>query len=81
MAVSKLFTPVLRASQPTAIEKNETAEIFVNPPTHPEIPFFSGNSNDDGKAIYPLKLGGGRGTSIKENKTFPIYVRDDIDPE
>ena len=37
MAVSKLFTPVLRAKQPTAIQAEETAPMFMNPPTHAEI--------------------------------------------
>lgn len=77
MAVSKLFTPVLRALQPTAIESSERAPIFVNPPTHPEVPVFSGNCNDDGKAIYPLKLGGDRQTSTKEAKVYDTSAAPD----
>lgn len=77
MAVSKLFTPVLRAKQPTAIEAVETAAIFMNPPTHPEVPVFSGNCNDDGRAIYPLKLGGDRQSSTKENQVYDISAAPD----
>ena len=66
MAVSKLFTPVLRAKQPTAIQAEETAPIFMNPPTHAEIPVFSGPC-DEGRPHYPLSLNGDRGTSTKPN--------------
>ena len=81
MAVSKLFTPVLRAKQPTAIQAEETAPMFMNPPTHPEIPVFSG-ATGDGSATYPLRLGGDGAPSTKPNTTrAPIMVRDDFDPE
>lgn len=81
MAVSKLFTPVLRAAQPTAIQAKESAPMFVNPPTHPETPIFSGPADTDGKACYPLRLNGDRQASTKTAQTYPVTVRDDIDPE
>lgn len=80
MAASKLFTPVLRAKQPTAIQGQETAPIFMNPPTHPEIPVFSGDTGN-GNATYPLRLGGDGASSTKPNTTRQVMVRDDFDPE
>lgn len=71
MATSKLFTPKLRAAQATPINEVERAPMFVNPPTHPEVPTFAGNT-DEGKPCYPLSLGGDRGTSTREAQKRPI---------
>lgn len=54
---SKLFTPSLRAAQATPIRRNEGAPIFVNPPTHPEVPVFVGPTGG-GDACYPLHMSG-----------------------
>lgn len=74
MTVSKLFTPKLRAPQATPLDKTERAPMFVNPPTHPEIPYFVGPT-DSGFPQYPLSLGGDRGSSTKPNKTLPISAK------
>lgn len=76
MAVSKLFTPVLRTKQPSAIQANESDTMFVNPPTHAEVPVFVGPADEDGRPHYPLSLGGERQSSIKpavqsQNSTAP----------
>ena len=71
MAVSKLFTPVLRARQPTAIQAEETAPMFMNPPTHAEIPVFAGPT-DEGRPHYPLSLGGEKQASMKPNTVREI---------
>ncbi|HLZ34260.1 MAG TPA: hypothetical protein VKP13_09590 [Nitrospira sp.] len=64
MAASKLFTPVTRTKQGTPIEAEETARIFMNPPTHPEIPVFDGPC-DRGEAQNPLRLSGSGQSSTK----------------
>lgn len=74
MSASKLFTPVLRRAQGTQIQETERMGQFLNPPTHPEIPFFSGPASG-GEACYPLSLGGAKGTSTKPNKTRPISAQ------
>lgn len=57
MTTSRLFSPKLRAAVPTVIEGREHARIFMNPPTHPEIPVFDGPTGD-GTGPYPLQLTG-----------------------
>ena len=53
---SKLFNPVVRSTTPTAIEEVESARIFMNPPTHPEIPLYDGPT-DTGGTWNPLSMG------------------------
>lgn len=55
MSVSKLFTPRLRAAQATPIRRSEGAPIFVNPPTHAEVPVFFAPT-DSGQPGYPLHM-------------------------
>ncbi len=73
MSASKLFTPKLRASQPTAIRKSETDRMFVNPPTHAEIPVF----NAPTAAGFPLRMtktsGAAKGTVARR----PISSKSD----
>ncbi len=67
---SKLFTPKLRSPQATACEAVESAEIFMNPPTHAEIPRFSGNT--DSGPSHTLRLGGSGKPSTKEVSRRPF---------
>lgn len=73
MSASKLFTPKLRAAQPTAIRKSETDRMFVNPPTHAEIPVF----NAPTAAGFPLRMTKAAGVSTETHKRRPVSSNSD----
>ena len=74
MSVSKLFTPKLRAAQATPITESERAPIFVNPPTHAEIPVFYGPT-DGGE--YPLGMSRKHGCSTRQVNRRPTSAKSD----
>lgn len=71
MSVSKLFTPQVRMTRPWPVRAEEGSYEFVCPPTHAEIPVFSG-PGDQGKDAYPLHLGGGRQSSTPTVAKRPV---------
>lgn len=70
MAASKLFTPALRTKRGTALDSESQQRQFVSPPTHAEIPVFSGPT-DKGDPHYPLSLGGDGKASTKPAEKRP----------
>lgn len=71
---SKLFTPSVRSTQGTPIQREERAAIFMNPPTHAEIPVYVGPT-DEGRPHYPLSLDGDRGTATRAPARRPVSAK------
>ena len=74
MSVSKLFTPRLRAAQATPLDKVERAPIFVNPPTHAEVPVFYGPADNAGYHLHTCR---DSGTKTKQVSRRPISSKSD----
>lgn len=68
---SKLFTPKLNAPQATVLDAEERAPIFMNPPTHAEVPVYDGPTGGAGQC-HPLSLDGSGAPSTKHvtRRTF-----------
>lgn len=75
MSVSKLFTPKLHA-RPCVTDAGESDAGFVNPPTHAEVPVFSGPT-DAGRVT--LTLGAGKGTRTPGATRHPVHTKRNAD--
>lgn len=68
---SKLFTPKTNRAYASVMDKTESDDPFVNPPTHAEIPIWACDANG-GNAANPLSLKGDGDPITPRNARRPV---------